>query len=136
MSALRKLHRNLDPRRVYIADHVAAERIKVARQVVKERCDKDAEFARDVLKAVGDALPKEIKETCEKTIAADNQAKVEETKALVEKWDKSGLLEGIKDDITPSKLTTLIESQPTILASESHQPIVKTQQATLYGQLG
>lgn len=77
MSSLRSFRRKLNPLKVQLAEQVAYERIKVARQVVKDRCEKDAEFARDVLKAVGEALPQEIKETCEKTIAGENAPKVE-----------------------------------------------------------
>lgn len=77
MSSLRSFRKKLNPVKVQLAKKVAYERIKVARQVVKERCEKDAEFAKDVLNAVGESLPQEIKETCEKTIAGKNNPKVE-----------------------------------------------------------
>lgn len=51
-----------------MAKEVEQKRIELARQVVLERAKKDAEFAADVLKAVGDNLPKEIKEACEESI--------------------------------------------------------------------
>lgn len=77
MSSLRSFRKKLNLQKVHLAEQVAYERIKVARQVVKERCEKDAEFAKDVLNAVGESLPQEIKETCEKTIAGKNNPKVE-----------------------------------------------------------
>lgn len=68
MSKLRSFKRHLNPSKVWLANQVAEEKIKIARQVVLERAKKDAEFAADVLKAVGENLPKEIKEACEETI--------------------------------------------------------------------
>ena len=68
MSKLRSFARKLDPYRVAFAKQVEQERLKLARQAVMERAKKDAEFAADVLKAVGDALPKEIKEACEESV--------------------------------------------------------------------
>ncbi len=68
MSSLRSFRRKLDPYRVAMAKEVEQKRIELARQVVLERAKKDAEFAADVLKAVGENLPKEIKEACEETI--------------------------------------------------------------------
>jgi len=69
MSKLRSFKRHLNPSKVWLANQVAEEKIKIARQVVLERAQKDAAFAADVLKAVGDALPKEIKEACEASVA-------------------------------------------------------------------
>lgn len=76
MSKLRSLQRGLDPFRVALAKQVEQDRIKIARQVVLERAKKDAEFAADVLKAVGENLPKEIREAAEATIA-EKKAKAE-----------------------------------------------------------
>lgn len=69
MSKLRSFKRHLDPKKVWLAQQVAEEKIKIARQVVLDRAKKDAEFAAEVLKAVGDNLPKEIKEACEASVA-------------------------------------------------------------------
>jgi hypothetical protein len=55
--------------KVLLAEQVQYDRVRNAQQIVREKCETDAEFAEDVLKAVGDALPLEIKATCEKTIA-------------------------------------------------------------------
>lgn len=117
MSSLSSFKRKLDPKKVWLAKQVAEEKVKIARQVVAEQAKKDAQFAADVLKAVGDSLPKEIKEACEESVKADAQEKakqrlMEETKGLVAKWDKTGLLDGIKDDITQSNMAVLLESEP------------------------
>ena len=34
------------------------------------------------------------------------------TKELVAKWDKTGLLDSLHDDITPCQMSVLIESEP------------------------
>jgi predicted transcriptional regulator len=81
MSKLRNLKRKLQPDKVRIAEQVQYERVQFARNMVKERCEKDAEFAKDVLKALGENLPREIKETCEKTISEDSKV-IEESSAL------------------------------------------------------
>ena len=70
MSNSRSLRRKLDPKKVWLAQQVAEEKIKIARQVVIERAKKDAAFAAEVLKAVGDNLPKEIREACEESVKA------------------------------------------------------------------
>lgn len=112
MSTLGMMRKKLKIDKVNMAHQVAYERVMVARKVVKERCEKDAEFAKDVLKAVGVHLPKEIKEIAEATIAKNNEeenkAKTEEAKRLVEKWNKTGLLDGKSSDINTA---ILIESQ-------------------------
>ena len=68
MSKTRSFKRHLNPAKVWLANQVAEEKIKIARQVVLERAKKDAAFAADVLKAVGEGLPKEIKEACEESV--------------------------------------------------------------------
>ena len=112
MSALTSFKRRLKPNKVYLAQKVAEKKIEFARNVVLDRAKRDAEFAADVLKAVGDGRPKEVKEACEKSVS---DAK---TKALVEKWEKTGLLEGTGSN---SSLSTaiLIESQATQLLPET-----------------
>jgi hypothetical protein len=83
MSKTRSFKRHLNPQKVWLANQVAEEKIKIARQVVLERAKKDAAFAADVLKAVGENLPKEIKEACEASVATSKVTKV--------KIDESGL---------------------------------------------
>lgn len=70
MSSLRSLRRKLDPKKVWLANQVAEEKIKIARQVVIEQAKKDAAFAAEVLKAVGENLPAEIKTACEESVKA------------------------------------------------------------------
>ena len=69
MSALTSFKRRLKPNKVYFAQKVAEKKIEFARNVVLERAKRDAEFATDVLKAVKDNLPTEIKEACEKSVS-------------------------------------------------------------------
>ena len=113
MSKLSSFKRHLNPQKVWLANQVAEEKIKIARQVVLDRAKKDAAFAADVLKAVGDALPKEIKEACEESVKQKDitERLMEETKGLVAKWDKTGLLDGIKNDVDKSNMSVLIESE-------------------------
>lgn len=119
MSTLGRFRKKLKLDKVWMAEQVAYERVALARQVVKERCEKDAEFAKDVLKAVGESLPQEIKEVAEATIAKDqakeNQAKMEEAKRLVEKWSKTRLLDGHD----PDKLPIILESQEKTIFEEA-----------------
>ena len=110
MSSLTSYKRRLKPNKVYVAEKLAAQKIEFARQVVLDRAQRDAEFAADVLKAV-ENLPPEFKVACEKSIS---DAK---TKALVEKWEKTQLLEGTGSNDSLST-AILIESQATQLLSE------------------
>ena len=65
---------------MWIAQETQKQKIALAKKMVEERCKKDAEFAADVLKAVGENLPKEIREAAEATIA---QKKIEDMKPIV-----------------------------------------------------
>lgn len=73
MGNSRKLKRNLNEKQVWIAKTVEQKRNELAKAIVKERIEKDAEFAKDVLKAVGSDLPQDFKEAAEKTIAEEKQ---------------------------------------------------------------
>lgn len=54
------------------------------------------------------------------TSALDPQARLkQETRGLVSKWDKTGLLEGLKDDITKSNMSVLLENQAKQLIDEA-----------------
>lgn len=91
MSKTRSFKRHLNPQKVWLANKVAKEKLKIARQVVLERAKKDVVFAADVLKAVGDALPKEIKEACEASV---NSASIAEAdKMMVE-----SLINSVRED--------------------------------------
>ena len=80
MGNSRSAKRNLSARHVWIAQETQKQKIALAKKMVEERCKKDAEFAADVLKAVGENLPKEIREAAEATIA---QKKIEDMKPIV-----------------------------------------------------
>ena len=108
MSALTSFKRRLQPNKVYFAQKVASKKIELAKQIVLDRAKRDAEFAADVLKAVGDNLPTEVKDACQKCVS---DAK---TKALVEKWEKCELVTGEK-----LKETVIVESHPTPVVSET-----------------
>src|SRR5512137_433977 len=54
------------------------------------------------------------------TNALNPQARLmAETRGLVSKWDKTGLLEGLKDDIAKSNMSVLLENQAKQLIEES-----------------
>jgi hypothetical protein len=54
------------------------------------------------------------------TSALDPQARLkQETRGLVSKWDKTGLLEGLRDDIAKSNMAVLLENQAKQLIEES-----------------
>lgn len=54
------------------------------------------------------------------TSALDPQARLkQETRGLVAKWDKTGLLEGLKDEITKNNMAILLENQAKQLIEES-----------------
>ncbi len=82
MSSLSRYKRHLNPGKVYLAEKVAVEKIRLAHQVVLDRAQRDAEFAADVLKAVGENLPPEIKTACEKTISEADAKKLGEKQPL------------------------------------------------------
>lgn len=71
MSKQRSASRKLDKYRVMLAKETERNIIELYKKAVKERAEKDSEFAQDVLKALGDNLPVEIKETCQATIARE-----------------------------------------------------------------
>lgn len=107
MSSLSGLRRRLNPQKVYLAAKVADKKIELAKQVVLERAQKDAEFASDVLKAVGENLPSNIKDACEKCIADSK------LKPLVDKWEKTGLLDRTSNDL-PQSILIPSEEHPSL----------------------
>ena len=82
MSSLSSFKRGLNPKRVYLATKVAEEKVRLAKKVVLERVQKDANLAAEVLKAVGDGLPPELKEACEKSISESKLNKSTEDMSL------------------------------------------------------
>ena len=127
MSKLRSFQRHLNPQKVWLANQVAEEKIKIARQVVLERAKKDAAFAADVLKAVGEGLPKEIKEACESSVASSSLAAAD--KRADELWkptseEKSGACCGgtCCGDLTHTMVPALIDGGEEILVRETELP--------------
>src|ERR1039458_6098846 len=103
MSNLRSFQRHLKPDKVWFSNQVAEEKLKIARQVILDTAKNDAVFAADVLKAVGDALPKEIKEACEKSVK--NSLNPEDTihgKKITREEALSGLDLIVAGDLTPT----------------------------------
>lgn len=68
MGKLRKARRNLNERNVWIAIETNNKKVELARLMVADRVTKDAEFAQDVINAVGDNLPLDIRTSAELTI--------------------------------------------------------------------
>ena len=84
MGNLRSPKRKLNEKNVWIAQEVQRKKIDLAKKFVEERIKADAEFAKDVLAAVGENLPAEIKKLAEETVAKEVNAVVNlnETQAL------------------------------------------------------
>ena len=101
MSKLRSFKRHLNPSKVWLANQVAEEKIKIARQVVLERAQKDAAFAADVLKAVGDALPKELKEACEASVARVPQGASDVNPNVTDAELQEAANKAVEEDLRP-----------------------------------
>ena len=78
MGGLRSARRKLNEKNIWIAKKVTQKRNEFAKELVKERVKKDAQFASEVLKAVGELLPTDIKEIAEATVAREATPKEEE----------------------------------------------------------
>ena len=102
MSKLRSFKRHLDPAKVWLANHVAEDRIKNARQVVLDRAKKDAEFAAEVLKVVGDNLPEEIKEACEASVASIPQGASDVNPNVTDKELQEAADKAVDEDLNPT----------------------------------
>jgi predicted transcriptional regulator len=74
MGNLRKLKRNLKEKNVWFAKEVEKQRIELVKKMLIERVEKDAKFAEELMKAIGENLPPEIKEAAMKAL----EPKVEE----------------------------------------------------------
>ena len=68
MGKLRKLARGLQERSVYVAEQKQHKQIKLIQSLVAERASKDPEFAKDLLAAVGNNLPDQIREIAQNSI--------------------------------------------------------------------
>jgi peptide subunit release factor 1 (eRF1) len=78
MGTFRSLRRNLNAEKIWIAQQVAEERNEIVKAFVEERVKKDAEFAQDVLNAVGENLPEHIRKAAEETIKNGPQVEKQE----------------------------------------------------------
>jgi len=107
MGKLKSAGRKLDPRRVQMAEQAFYAKHELAMKIVHERVKKDAEFAADVLKVARENLRPEILKDAQETVA---KAKAE-TNRLVEKWSKTGLMDGVKDNLTQAVLLESEEKQ-------------------------
>ena len=70
MSQLRSAKRRLKQNKIWVAQETQHEKIKFFQQAIAERVKQDVEFAKDVLKAVGDNLPPDIRKAAEDKIAS------------------------------------------------------------------
>lgn len=102
MGNLNSARRKLNAKSVNFAQQVEKKKLDLAKEFVKERVQKDAEFARDVLKAVGDLLPEDIKKLAQATIKNDAKKVNEEhykneielsAKAIADKVDSAFIAE-------------------------------------------
>lgn len=71
MSTLKRLARKLNPTKVEFAIRVHDKRKELAHDLIRERAKTDTEFAKDIIAAVGENLPKDIHEIASKTISTD-----------------------------------------------------------------
>jgi hypothetical protein len=78
MGTFRTLRRKLNAEKVWNAQTIAEKRKEIIKSLVEERVKKDAEFAQDVLNAVGEDLPENIKTAAEETIKNASQIKLKD----------------------------------------------------------
>lgn len=93
MGALRSLRKKLNAEKVWIAQQVAEKRTEIVKGFVAERVKTDLEFAQDVLKAVGENLPEEIKKSAEETIKNGPQ---------IPKNEKQEIVDSVAESISPT----------------------------------
>lgn len=77
MGTFRSLRRKLNAEKVWVAQKVTEKRNEIVKSFVEERIKTDVEFAKDVLKAVGEDLPEHLKKAAEETIKNSSQINVE-----------------------------------------------------------
>lgn len=97
MGTFRSLRRKLNAEKVFIAEKVAQKRTELVKAFVEERVKKDAEFAQDVLNAVGENLPENIKKAAEETVRNGTKEKLlAETKDLYKKWPDVEIINSVQ----------------------------------------
>jgi hypothetical protein len=65
-------------------------------------------------------VPKTVEEKYEREFEIEERLK-KETRGLIKKWEKTGLLDGIKSDIEKTNMAVLIESKPCIIMENSEK---------------
>jgi hypothetical protein len=60
-----------------MAEETHNQRIKLVQEIIAKRVKEDVNFAKDVLQAVGDNLPPDIKKAAEDKIAGSNNNSIE-----------------------------------------------------------
>ena len=90
MGKLHSFKRHLNAEKVQIAEAKAYDQAQAAKALAQERKENDSKLVQEVLEVVG-----------------KNEEKLQ---ALVDNWDKTGLLDGVKDNSACDK-SLLIESQ-------------------------
>ena len=116
---MRKAKRHLQQDKVWMAEEVQHRRIKKIQEVLSERVKKDANLAKEMLDAIGKVLPPELRKDAEESVAkakanidAEAAEKLESVKnALIDKWEKTGLLDGKMSTDEECKKAIIIESQ-------------------------
>lgn len=132
MGTFRSLRRKLNAEKVFIAEQVAQKRTEIVKAFVEERVKKDAEFAQDVLNAVGENLPENIKKAAEETIKNHTKEKLmAETKDLYKKWKDVRIIDSINPDA--SLMTPIVESRAKELLNDG--TLAKLENDAIKGKL-
>jgi hypothetical protein len=81
MGNLRKLKRNLKIDKSQLAEQTRVEQIKLVKQMCVDRAGNDPVFAKEILAAVGNVLPPEVRKAAEESIAKSQKDLVIEEKS-------------------------------------------------------
>lgn len=109
MGILRSLRKKLNAEKVWVAQEVAARRKEIVKEFVEARVKEDAEFAQDVLNAVKEGLPENIKQAAEETLKNGPRQQVDNENPIVKKWENTGIFDRKETD--PSLMIPIVESQ-------------------------
>lgn len=130
MSSLSSFKRKLNAKRTWIATEVQRKKTELAQKFVEEKVKTDPEFARDVLTAVGDNLPPDIKKAAEETVARELNKVVNlpkhTTEELLKKWEACETVENLDP-----KTAVILESQPQPVSEEQLKLIKKWEKTGL-----
>lgn len=120
MSSLSSAKRKLNAKKVWIAQEVQKRKVEIAKKFVEDRVRTDKEFAQDVLNAVGENLPPEIKKAAEETIKGKETLPSEEDPNVTQEM----LQEAIKKHCAHKRaqVNALREQSPELFLDKS-QPL-------------